>query len=205
MTSPSLQRVRSGRFWTQVAAFALSACLAQPSLARDEAEQGHFEVRTAYTELIDGVYYLNADIDYGLSPAALDALRAGVALTIEVQVEVSRARRMWWDAGVATIRHRYQLSFHPLSQRYVVREPALDRAASFASYREAIAYLGRISDLPVIDEALLETGRRYDVRMRIVIDVKELPGPLSVFAFLLSEWDLTSDWYQWTLRSSDGT
>lgn len=205
MTSPPPSPARSIGSRAAVATLLLTVMLSGPAVARDDPEEGHFEVRTAYTELIDGVYYLSADIDYGLSPAALDALRSGVELTIEVQVQVFRDRRMWWDAGVADVRHRYQLSFHPLSQRYVIRELDTSDAESFASYREAIERLGRISDLPVIDEAALEPDKRYDVRMRIAIDVEELPSPLKVFAFILSEWELTSDWYRWTLRSSDGS
>ena len=205
MSPPSVSHAPDFRFRAKVAALLLAVACVPAAQGREDPEEGHFEVRTAYTELIDGVYYLSADIDYGLSPAALDALRSGVELTIEVQVQVSRARRFWWDANVADVRHRYQLSFHALSKRYVVRELDRERAESFASYRDALEHLGSISDVPVIDETLLEPERRYDVRMRIAIDVQELPSPLKVFAFLLSEWELTSDWYQWTLRSSDGT
>ena len=186
----------------RLAAVALALCvaIAQPVGAADQ-DEGRFDVRTAYTELIDSVYYLNADIDYDLSASALEALRSGVTLTIEIQIEVARARRWLWKQTVAELRQRYHLSFHPLSERYLVRNVNTDDVQSFASYREAIGSLGRISVLPIIDSALLEPRGRYDIRMRVVIDVKELPSPLNVVAFLFSDWEIVSEWYRWTLRS----
>lgn len=181
----------------------LSVLLCAPASlsAGEDPDAGNFQIRTAYTELIDGVYYLNADVDYGLSPAALDALRSGVTLTIQLQMEVIRSRRWWPDAKEATLRQRYQLSYHPLSRRYVVENLNTGTSESFSSYRAAVTDLGRVSDLPVIDSALLDPDARYDIRMRIAIDVRDLPSPLNLVAFLFSEWDLTSEWYTWILRS----
>ena len=186
----------------RLAAASLALCigLMQAAVAADE-DEGRFDVRTAYTELIDGVYYLNADIDYDLSPSALEALRSGVTLTIEIQIDIARNRRWLWKQNVAELRQRYQLSFHPLAERYIVRNANTDDVHSFASYRDAIRFLGQVSDLPVIDSSVLESRGRYDIRMRVVIDVKELPSPLNVVAFLFSDWELVSEWYRWVLRS----
>lgn len=180
-----------------------AACLMPSShvAAAQPDEDGHFEVRTAYTELLDdGVYYLNADVDYGLSQAAIEALQGGVRLTVEVQVQVTRRRRAWFDATVAELEQRYQLSFHPLARRYVVANLTTGEQVSYLSYAAAMAALGTISDYPVIDSGLLGDGR-HDVRMRVVIDPEDLPRPLNLFAYLFADWQLTSDWYEWMLKS----
>ena len=162
--------------------------------------QPRFEVRSAYMELIDDVYYLNARIDYGLSEAALEVLMKGVPLTMALQIEVIRERRYLLDDEVASLRQRYQLQFHALSERYLVRNLNSGQQTSFSSLEAAVRSLGTVVRLPVLDNALLEPGRRYVARMRAVLDIREFPGPLRLLAALRDEWRLTSEWYVWPLR-----
>jgi Domain of unknown function (DUF4390) len=184
-----------------IAAMLFALAISFPAHAAPVPEEGHFEVRTAYTELLDdGVYYLNADIDYGLSIAAIEALQSGVRLTVGIQVEVTRQRRMWFDRSEATLDQRYKLSYHALSRRYIVTNQTTGEPRSFSSYASAMAALGTISDFPVIDSALL-SGGRYSIRMRVVIDPDDLPRPLNLVAYFFSDWELVSEWYEWILKS----
>jgi hypothetical protein len=158
-------------------------------------------IRTAYTELLDGVYFLNADMDLGLSQDAIDALESGVPLTVEVQIEVIRHRSYLWNSTVASLTQRYQISYHALSRRYLVHNLNSGREESYVSYRGAITALGHVNDLPVIDASLLAKGERYDIRMRAVLDIKDFPAPLQLIASLWSDWRLSSAWYTWVLQS----
>jgi hypothetical protein len=54
-------------------------------------------------------------------------------------------------------------------------------------------------NLPVVDAALLDEDRRYDIRVRAVLDTDELPGPLRLLAFWRRDWSIESDWLQWRL------
>src|SRR5215467_830927 len=58
-----------------------------PQALKVEEDPGYFAVREARTELQDGVYYLDARIEYRLSSDARRALQSGVPLTIRVEVE----------------------------------------------------------------------------------------------------------------------
>jgi hypothetical protein len=62
--------------------------------------------------------------------------------------------------------------------------------------------LGRIERLPLIDAAILEGGRTYELRLRAVLDVERFPGPLRLLAFWRRDWSLASDWYRWPLPSN---
>jgi hypothetical protein len=64
----------------------------------------------------------------------------------------------------------------------------------------ALAGLGRIADLPVIDAALLDPEASYRMRLRAVLDQNTLPGPLRLIAFWSSGFRLASDWYGWTIK-----
>ncbi len=166
-----------------------------------DSEPAGFVIRTAYTELLNGVYYLNADVDLSLSNDAVNALENGLPLTVVLQIEIVKHHSWWWDKKVATLEQRYQISFHALTRRFIITNLNSGDQQSYASYRDAITSLGQVSDLPVIDANLLQPDTRYDIRMRAALDIKDFPGPLQLIASLFKGWDLTSDWYEWVLAS----
>lgn len=175
-------------------------CLAA-SVTYADGDQPGFVIRTAFTELLNGVYCLNADVDLNMSNEAIDALENGVPLTVELQIEVIKHRSFIWNKTVATLTERYQISFHPLTRRFVVKNLNSGQQQSFENYRDAITFLGQINDLPVIDSSLLEPDTKYTIRMRAVLDIKDFPGPLQLIASFFKGWDLSSDWYAWVLTS----
>jgi hypothetical protein len=174
----------------------LLACL---SHAEAQEDPGRFEVRSASAELKGGVYYLNGWIEYRLSSETKQALESGVPLTIRIEVGLIRNRRFWFDPEVASLNQTYQLEYHALSERYLVRNQNSGEQTSFATLFSALNHLGRIDELPLIDAALLDPDADYDVRVRAVLDTDEIPGPLRLLAFWRRDWALKIDWYQWRL------
>ncbi len=95
---------------------------------------------------------------------------------------------------------RYQLRFNALTSRYVVHNLNSGGQQSFSSLDAALSFLGRVSNLPILDKALLKPGRRYILRLEAELDIKRLPGPIQLLAFWLDDWRLTSEWYTWPLQ-----
>ncbi len=188
------------RFAVTVLFYILATVCLAPAAHADNA-QGGFVIRTAYTELLNGVYYLNADVDLSMSQEALNALENGVPLTVEWQIEVIKHRSFMWDKTVATLTERFQISYHPLTRRFIIKNLNSGEQQNFVSYRDAITSLGQVNDLPVIDASLLEPHTRYTIRMRAVLDITDFPGPLKLIASWFKGWDLSSDWYAWVLAS----
>jgi hypothetical protein len=184
---------------TALVCILVAGCLASSAHADDS--QGGFVIRTAYTELLNGIYYLSADVDLNMSQDALNALENGVPLTVEWQIEVIRHRSFMWNKTVATLTERFQISYHPLTRRFIIKNLNSGEQQSFISYRDAITSLGQVNDLPVIDASLLEPDTRYMIRMRAVLDITDFPGPLKLIASWFKGWDLSSDWYAWVLVS----
>lgn len=178
---------------------ALAALATWPAIAAAQDDPGRFEVRSASLELRDDVYYLTARIDYRLSTEARQALESGLTLTIRLEVEFLHRLRLWMDLEEVTLLQLYEVEFHALTERYFVRNRNSGDRASFPTLFEALNHLGRIDDLPVIDAPVLEPGRRYDIRLRAVLDQAELPGPLRLLAFWRRDWSLGSEWYRWRL------
>ncbi len=183
-----------------LATLAVLLCLGFGSTAGAD-NGGNFAIRTAYTELLNGVWCLNADMDLNLSDDAVNALENGVPLTVEVQIQIIKHRSFIWNSTVANLAERYQISYHALTRRFIITNLNSGDEQSFASYRDAITSLGQINDLPLIDAKLLEPGARYNIRMRAVLDIKDIPGPLQLIASVFKSWDVESDWYEWVLSS----
>ena len=184
---------------------ALLACLVVlgfgVALAQDNIDrEGYFEVRSASTQIVNGVHSLDARLQLVLSSEALAALESGVTLTIELQLQVIRDRRLYFDAVDAELAVRFELEYLPVSQRYIVRNLNSGDQDSFATLYSALNSLGRVQGLPVIDDALLSAGRDYRVRLRAMLNTESYPATLRLLFFWRGEWQLQSEWYEWSLE-----
>ncbi len=189
----------------KLAMLVLGACLVVlaigTGLAQDDVErEGYFEVRSATTEMNNGVHTLDARLQLVLSSEALAALESGVTLTIELQLEVIRTRRWFTDALEAELEVRYELEYRPLSQRYIVRNLNSGEQDSFATLYSALNSLGRVQNLPVIDDALLDPGRDYRIRLRAMLNTQQYPATLRLLFFWRGQWQLQSEWFEWSLE-----
>ncbi len=174
-------------------------CLCLMVAAPPAAAKGEFLVRNAVAFERDGVYYINASIDYELNDFAIEALESGVALTFEVRLEVERSRRWRPDKEVAELLQLYELQFHALSERYIVRNLNSGEQNTYLTLGGALGALGQIENLPLLDAALLKPERIYEVRLKAVLDIRSFPGPLRLVSAFFGDWRLASRWYEWRL------
>jgi hypothetical protein len=182
--------------------FVLCALLmAGTGLAQNNVErQGYFEVRSASTEIVDGVHTLDARLQLVLSSEALRALESGVTLTIELQLQVIRVRGLLPDDLEAELAVRYELQYSPVSQRYIVRNVNAGDQDSFATLYSALNSLGRVQGLPVIDDAVLEPDSSYRIRTRVMLNMEQYPAALRILFFWRGRWQLESEWFEWSLE-----
>jgi hypothetical protein len=161
---------------------------------------GAFAVTRVATELKNGVYYLDAEVDYVFSDSALEALDNGVPLTLEVRVQVRREGAWMWEENLAEQRQLFLIRYQPLSEIYqVVRQPDGPKQ-SFVTQAAAIAALGEIEDLRLLEQERLEAGEKYRVKVKVSLDIDALPLPLRPVAYLKASWDLSSGWSRWPLE-----
>ena len=104
------------------------------------------------------------------------------------------------DATDAELTIRYELEYRPLSQRYLVRNLSSGDQDSFATLYSALNNLGRVQGLPVIDDALLEADKNYRVRLRALLSTRQYSAPLRLLFFWRDQWQLTSEWFEWSLE-----
>jgi hypothetical protein len=104
------------------------------------------------------------------------------------------------DATDAELTLRYELEYKPLSQRYIVRNLNSGDQDSFATLYSALNNLGRIQDLPVIDESILLRDARYRMRLQAILGTQQYPAPLRLLFFWRDQWQLKSEWFEWPLE-----
>ncbi len=172
--------------------------LAAGFMPRAEAA-GFVQVLKASISLQDGVWYLDADVAWSPSEAAREALDSGVTLDVILRVAVSERRRFIWDPDVADLEQRYELQYHALTQRFILRNLNSGEQATFSTLDAALRDLSEVRHLPVIDDALLDDDERYDVGLKAEMDMKQLGGPLALISFLWNDWHLESEWERWPL------
>ena len=171
------------------------------SIGTASAQKGSFEIRNASTRLSDGVYLATARVEFELSDEALEALNSGVVMPIQLQIKLTRQRKLWFDNSIATLEQSYQLSYQPMSERYVIKNVNSGEQDSFATLFSALNTMGRVVDLPIIDQSILDPDAKYEIALRVVLDQTTLPGPLRLLAFWDGGFKLQSDWYVWNLES----
>ncbi|MEJ1964194.1 MAG: DUF4390 domain-containing protein [Gammaproteobacteria bacterium] len=165
---------------------------------RADALDGVLEVRSAYVNVDNGVFLLHARIEYPDNPRIRDALRDGITLAFELDTKVERHRRLWFNAEIVALTLRRELSFHAVSERYIVRDVRSGDQQSYATVEEALKQLGTVDAWPILVEPQLDGGE-YEVSVRAGVRRGRLPSSLRALMFWTDDWHRTSEWYSWSL------
>lgn len=163
------------------------------------AQSARFSIEKVSVEEESGVYMLAADLDLRLSDEMLDALKSGVELVVLVEIELIKPRRWLPDETVGKLEQKYELAFHSLTERYVVRNINTDFRNAYSTLSAAVVGLSRIESLPVIDTDLVDP-KRTKGRIRVQLDLSHLPMPVRLNAYTDKQWRTSSDWVTWSLR-----
>jgi len=180
--------------WLALCFIATAAPVAR---AEDESK---LTIREAEAALDEGVYELDAKLDLTLPDGARRAVESGLTLRLTYEITVDRVRRYMPDASVAALEQRYEVSYHALSQRYLVRNLNTGEQQDFGSLQAALDRISELRGLPVIDKALVADGPVYEGRIRAVLGMNTAPDVLGWLLFWTDDWSAESDWKTWTLR-----
>jgi hypothetical protein len=172
--------------------------LAGWGLACADALDGVLEVRSAYVNVDKGVFLLHARVEYPESPAIRSALRDGQTLTFDLDARVDRGRRFWFNANIVDLTLRRELSYHAVSDRYVVRDTKSGDQESFPTLDGALQYLGRVDAWPILVEPQLDNGS-YTISVRAGVHRGHLSASLRAILFWTDDWARVSEWYSWLL------
>jgi hypothetical protein len=131
-----------------------------------------------------------------LSGQAQEAVENGVSLTFNCDFAmVNRAFFISWPNQLR--QHRFMVSHHALSNRYIVRQDQQQKKHSFRSLDASINYIS--GEAQRLFNGYIEKNSEYEIRLSL--NKYELPGPIRLSAFLASDWDLDTGWVKWNSES----
>jgi hypothetical protein len=206
-TGNSRCRAADPRSRRWVGLFAVLALMATAVSTLADPLTGTFELRNAAIEHDDQNYLLSAQVLLPVDDSVRDALKQGLPLRLELEVEVSRPRRFWPDATLAEATEHYELTYHAVTDRFRV-DKTLDGAAAapangdqttYSDLDSALAALGRIDRLPIVEQAAVDDARRYNVNVRATVSVGDLPATFKLLMFWREDWKRSTEWYAWPL------
>lgn len=148
----------------------------------------------------DGLYLVDISIALELDEKIISALRHGVSLSFDVDVQIRRQRKWLWDKLVEEARLQYELKHHPLTDDYLITNTGDDNREQFQTLDEALRYLGSISNFPATVARKITRDESYIGLVRAELNIEELPPPLQPISYISSDWHLKSQWYEWIIR-----
>lgn len=159
-----------------------------------------FATQISHAELVkqDENYNVQTKIRYQLSPTAKEALHKGIPLTWQVLLEIREIGKLW-DSVIYSRKLPYRLRFHALLNQYEIATPD-KQSEMFLTMNVALGYMSSLPAAPSIAAKLLRPGHHYKLAMKCLFDRESLPVPLRPFAYLDSQWQLSSDWYIWPIQ-----
>jgi hypothetical protein len=153
-------------------------------------------VKSAELRVDEDAYVLNAEFDLALNPTLEEALQKGVPLYFELEFEVVRPRKYWFDEKVLSFSTQYRVSYNALTRQYRVASGLLGQ--TFDGLDEVERFLSRVTSRQIARADELQKGTRYEAAIRLRLDVNQLPKPFQLTALASREWSLQSEWHRWS-------
>lgn len=144
-----------------------------------------------------GISYDENGVMIRLAKEVEDAIDGGISLTFECEfAHVERFLFFSWPEQVKL--HRFVVTRHALSNRYLVHQKGRLAPRIFSSKNESLNFIANQSmDLFLKYHAQDEDSGEGSHEMRLRLRKTELPAPLRLSAFITKEWDLDSGWKAW--------
>jgi hypothetical protein len=160
---------------------------------------GDFQIRSAFVVIDRGVLQLNVHVQYPINDRIRSALQDGVTLAFDLELNITRHRRFWLNAGVVDMTLRRELTYHAVTDRYVLRDEQGVEQESFPTLEDALDKLGRVEDLPILVESQLRGEGPWLVAVRAGVRRGRMSDTMRALMFWSDDWHRNSDWYTWTL------
>lgn len=168
-------------------------------LVHTVAQADGIEIVQAHLEDSSEGYRLSSGFEFELNRGLEDALNRGIPLYFTTEIEVNKPRWYWFDAKEVSQSQTIRISYNVLTRQYhaaIIGHLQL----SFNTLEDALSLVRRPNRWVVADKSALTPGQKYDVAVRMQLDVAQLPKPFQVHALNSSDWRLSSDWKHFTYK-----
>ena len=157
------------------------------------------EVANPQISVTEDGYVLAANFNFELNERLEEAVAKGVVLNFVAEFELAKPRWYWMEQEVATRSQTFRLSYHALTRQYRLATGGIHQ--SFSSLSDALLVFSRIRGWLVIEKGdkTVRPGESYEARLRLRLDLNQLPRPFQISALGNKDWSLASDWKTWPI------
>ncbi|HLS16794.1 MAG TPA: DUF4390 domain-containing protein [Paenalcaligenes sp.] len=147
----------------------------------------------------DGLY-LDAEVDFDLSPELREAAAKGVPLYFTADLEIFEQRWWWFDKNILQAERTWKLVYSPLTRQWRIGSGDLLRPEE--SLTDALLALRRIYHWRIGDVSALRPDKKYAARFRLRLDSSLLARPFQVDLLNRANWSLETPWYDFQFSIS---
>lgn len=166
-----------------------------------QANEYQAQVKHAMLSLGENDVFLNADLNFHLSPQANEALQNGVPLFWNVKMKVQRMRNFWFDKTLLRKELHYRLQYHALLKMYRVKNENTGVVNSFSTLAAALNEMATVRDIWRNALNNFSPHENYVLVIKVLFEDEKLPLPLQSQVLANKQWQLSSDWTSWDLPS----
>jgi len=176
------------RVWLSVA-----LCLALAQAAGGVAAQaGSEHVARVEPVVRDGQLYIDADVEFEVSPELRTAAEKGVPIYFVADLQIVSSRWWWFDKVVVDRQLTWRIVYNALTRQW--RAGTGELSLPEASFGDAMSSVHNIRGWAVANIDDLDTNEEYQGRIRVRLDTSRLPRPFQIDAYNSSAWTLATPW-----------
>ena len=149
----------------------------------------------------DDGFSLSANFAIALNPRLEEAVNKGVVLYFAVDFELTRSRWYWFDEQVVRRHKPVQLAYLALTRQYRVSTGGLHQ--SFPTLEEALRVMARLRNWVVIEKGEVGVGQTGTAKLRLRLDLTQMPKTFQVSALSNKDWNLESEWARWPFVNAE--
>ncbi len=154
-------------------------------------------IKSTHTYIVDAYYYLDTSFDFTLTEEAEKALRHGIPIEIHSHFQLRLKRKWFWDKTISEKKIMYKLEHKPLTENYLTINLNNGLRNSHTNLDSALDEINTVTKMKLFDLGVLRNDENYIARIKTFLDVGSLPSPMRPQAYFSSNWNISSEWYEW--------
>ncbi len=157
-----------------------------------------FTIEEAHATFNQNSLTADATFDLQLTEAISEALHNGVSIQLLTTLNLFTSRSYIWDPRIAQWAFTQQISYHSLTNRYILTSPQQKGSQSYSSLSDLFDDIEHFSfQSDILADTLPQSKHGYKLQLRIALDNTVLPTPLRVMTYISPAWRLRSDIHEW--------
>ena len=169
-------------------AFIVMTAVVSVAFAADD-----IQIKSARIEYSDNTYRLLTSYSLDFNHSLEEMLSHGIPLYFKTEIEVVRPRAFWFNEVPVSKSRTTRITYNVLTRQYSISIPGTIQR-NYSTLEDALSAIRYPPSWSIADQSDLLPGEEYQVAVRVMLDISQLPKPFQINALNNHDWRLVSDW-----------